>query len=76
MRVRSEYLNKHPNCEAKRPSICCFDATEIHHKKGRIGDNLTDSNYFLAVCRNCHNWIEDNPKMAKEFGFSLDRLSI
>jgi hypothetical protein len=42
--------------------------------KGRIGNLLTDPKYFLAVCRQCHNWIEEHPKEAKELGYSVSRI--
>lgn len=49
MVLRNEYLTKHPICE-----ICQIaPAIEIHHKKGRIGDNLFQ--HFCAICRDCHN---------------------
>lgn len=72
-KVRESYLNNNPNCEAKL-SCCTYEATEIHHKKGRIGNLLQDDAYFLAVCRNCHQWIELNPAEAKERSLSLSRL--
>ena len=53
---------------------CKRIATEIHHKASKIGKLYTDINNFLAVCRNCHTWIEENPKEAKELGFSKNRL--
>jgi hypothetical protein len=55
--------------ECKRPS------TQIHHKKGRIGDLLTNEEYFLAVCADCHTKIENHPEWAKEQGYSLSRLT-
>ena len=72
-KVREAYLESNPNCEAKLNG-CTFESTEIHHKKGRIGNLLQDDTYFLAVCRNCHHYIELNPIEAKEKGFSLSRL--
>lgn len=72
-KVREKYLSDNPNCQAKL-IICSYDATEIHHKKGRIGNLLQDDNYFLAVCRSCHRWIEENPAKSKELGLSLSRL--
>jgi hypothetical protein len=30
---------------------------------------------WLAVCRNCHTFIEENPEAAKEMGFSESRLT-
>jgi len=74
-KVREKYLDKHPSCEAKIDG-CHLEANQIHHKKGRIGNLLVDDNYFLAVCGNCHHWIENNPKEAKELGFSLNRLTL
>lgn len=71
--VRAETLSERKHCEARVPG-CTIRATEIHHMKGRIGSLLTDKRYFLAVCRNCHNYIEMNPLWAKEKGFSLSRL--
>ncbi len=49
-------------------------ATEIHHKKGRIGKLLCDIKYWLAVSREGHIKIENNPEWAKEQGYSLSRL--
>lgn len=49
-------------------------ATEIHHMKGRSGALLIDKRYWLAVSRKGHRFIEDNPKWAKDNGFSLSRL--
>lgn len=71
---RKEYLLIHPSCEAKIVSNCSMEATEIHHKAGRLGSLLVDDTNFLAVCRNCHQFIELNPKIAKELGFSTNRL--
>lgn len=67
------YLKENPICQAK---VKCYGSPsqDIHHKKGRIEELLFDKNYFLAVCRSCHNWIEANPTKAKEKGFSLNRL--
>lgn len=50
-------------------------ATEVHHKKGRIGKLLCDVKYWLAVSREGHIKIENNPEWAKEQGYSLSRLA-
>lgn len=50
-------------------------ATQIHHKKGRIGSLLCDVKYWLAVSDEGHKKIELNPKWAKEQGYSLSRLA-
>jgi frataxin-like iron-binding protein CyaY len=42
--------------------------------KGRSGALLNDKRYWLAVSRKGHRFIEDNPKWAKDNGYSLYRL--
>lgn len=49
--------------------------TDVHHKKGRIGSLLLNQKYWLAVSREGHQKIEENPEWAKEMGYSLNRLS-
>jgi hypothetical protein len=70
-KLRLIHLNKNPECE-----ICGSPATQIHHKAGRIGDLLTDTKYFLGCCFTCHEWIEHHPEKAKEFGYSINRLTV
>lgn len=66
--IRKVYLKDHPICE-----VCKVNKAEhIHHKRGRIGNNLFKD--FLAVCMPCHSKIEENPKWAKEMGYSLSRI--
>jgi len=68
------YKVKNPLCMAKL--IGCQKHTEdIHHKIGRIGDNLFDEKQWLPCCRSCHNQIEANPLFAKALGLSSSRLS-
>lgn len=49
--------------------------TDIHHKKGRIGSLLLDERYWVALSREGHKYVEENPDWAKEHGYSLNRLS-
>lgn len=49
--------------------------TDIHHMKGRIGSLFLDTRYWLAVSREGHKFIEENPIWAKENNYSLNRLS-
>lgn len=69
VKVRLDYLNEHSKCE-----VCEGSATEIHHKKGRRGNMLTNTEHFLAVCRPCHNRIENNREWAYEQGYLERRL--
>lgn len=76
-KVRAEYLREHPCCEVGLPGCggCDTRMLQIHHKKGRIGDLLTNKKYFLTVCYDCHIYIEAHPALARENGWSLSRLS-
>lgn len=62
-----------------------FEATEIHHMKGRQGyadqwakdcgiTLLLDERYWLAVSASGHRYIELHPQEAKDMGWSLSRL--
>jgi hypothetical protein len=71
---RKLFLLANPVCQAHLPT-CSSQATEIHHKRGKIGRDLIDMTNFLAVCRQCHHIIETKPILAKELGFSESRLT-
>ena len=66
--LRDEYLLSHPLCEVCNQR----KADQIHHRKGRDGDNLFS--HFLATCSECHRYIEDNPQFAKENNYSISRI--
>lgn len=66
--LAKDYLHKHPTCEVDG---CGNKATEIHHKARRHGGLLLEVRFFMAVCRKCHRWIEDNPKDAREKKYIL-----
>jgi hypothetical protein len=70
-KLRKLFLAEYTICQVKG---CKELPTEVHHKKGRIGKLLTDTRYFLGVCRECHNKIELEPTWAKENNYSLNRL--
>lgn len=70
MKLRNQFLEINDRCER-----CGGDATEVHHAAGRVGDNLIDTDNFVAVCRPCHQWIETHPTESKEQGYSRNRLS-
>ena len=57
--IRKVYLEENPACE-----VCGKQATQIHHKRGRIHDRLNDTAFFMAVCFECHHWIHHNPQIA------------
>jgi len=71
--LREEFLSKTENtfC-AVYPSI---PATQIHHMRGR-GKYLNDVSTWLAVSDIGHAWIEANPALARERGFTMSRLEL
>lgn len=73
LKKRRIFMEQNTTCQAKL-SNCSILSTDVHHRRGRVGDLLTDERYFLAVCRSCHDYIEAHPIFAKEKGFSLNRL--
>ena len=48
--------------------------TDVHHKKGRTGGLYLDETYWVALSREGHKFVEENPEWAKENGYSLNRL--
>lgn len=71
---RLAFLALHNNCQAKLVG-CTGKATDIHHSKGRLGDNYLNISTWFALCRACHSYLETNPEEAKELGFSESRLN-
>lgn len=70
--LRIEFLGKPENqiCPiTKQPT------TDIHHKKGRVGSLFLDTRYWVALSREGHKFVEENPEWAKENGYSLNRLT-
>ena len=43
-------------------------ATDIHHSRGRLGTLLTDTRWWFALCRECHDWVGANPDAARVYG--------
>lgn len=72
IKLRDAYLLEHPICEVKQ---CSAPATGVHHMAGRVGNLLTDTSKFLAVCMPHHLYIESHPIESKSMGYSLSRLS-
>jgi len=71
---RIEFLSRKENQKcAVYPSK---KATQVHHMRGRIGNLLTNESFWLAVSAEGHDYIEKNPEIAKEKGWSLSRLSV
>jgi hypothetical protein len=67
---RKVFLQNHSMCEAHIQGICTGLATECHHKYSGKDRNqyFVDETTWVAICRNCHNWIHANSKNAREIG--------
>ena len=68
-RMREEYFSEHPVCEFPG---CSSKDIQLHHKSGRIGENLFKD--FCSLCFIHHRWVEDNPEQAKLLNLSNNRL--
>ena len=68
-KVRKDYMAAHPRCELCNKA----DATDIHHKAGRWKGRLVDANFFMSLCRDCHEHIHKNPAWAYGNGYLIKR---
>jgi len=68
------FKEEHPFCQACLPGICTGKTHDVHHKAGRVADLLLDQEYWLAVCRQCHEWIETHPIEARDLGYSVSKI--
>lgn len=60
MKLRDAFLRSRPCCErcgraAKR---------DVHHTRGRAGGLLIAVQWWVALCRECHDWVAVNPRLA------------
>ena len=70
-RLRDKYFEENPICEFP---ACNSKKITLHHKRGRIGEFLTDKRHFCSLCQKHHRWVEENPLEAKKMGLSDSRL--
>jgi len=69
-KLRQRYLTENPLCMIK-VNGCTNGATDVHHTyagANREAFYLVQSTW-KAVCRNCHDFIHMNPKIAREMGW-------
>lgn len=62
-KLRARFLHDRPHCER-----CKKRATDIHHKRGRVGRLLCMTEHWAGLCRRCHDFVGNNPKEARELG--------
>lgn len=70
--LRIEFLGRPEN---QKCPITGKPTTDVHHMKGRIGRLLLDTRYWVALSRDGHKYVEENPEWAKANGYSLNRLT-
>lgn len=63
-KLRKVFLAANKLCER-----CGKKATDVHHKRGRIGRLLCMTEHWVSACRHCHDWIGANPTQARQEGF-------
>lgn len=68
-----QFKKDNPECKAKVNEYCTKKTEDPHHRRGR-GAYLLEVSTWLPVCRSCHSFIESNPNIAKEKGWSSSRL--
>lgn len=67
------FLNENPICKMKIPGLCVTKANTVQHLKGRIGDLLLDTKFWIPACLPCHQYATDHPAEAIDNGWSLLR---
>tara|TARA_R110001583_G_C5485364_1_gene394249 strand:+ start:389 stop:661 length:273 start_codon:yes stop_codon:yes gene_type:complete len=64
--LRPKYLSEHPTCECKG---CNRNSVDIHHTKKPRKKYMNAVDTWMAVCRTCHEEIENNKSWAREQGY-------
>lgn len=81
-KLRKIYLEAHPYCEVwlaehdlkyEGAPLEAPLSQDIHHRQGRQRAKLNDTSMWLAVCRELHNQIHNNPKWAYEMGYLVKK---
>lgn len=47
---------------------CLNEATQVHHLRGRHGELLNDTRYWLVVCDTCHKYIHSHGRESRQKG--------
>lgn len=46
-----------------------LDLSDVHHKRGRLGQLLLCKRFWMPVSRKGHQWIQDHPDEARKHGW-------
>lgn len=70
LKLRNRFLTDFSLCQIAVKG-CSVNATDVHHTYAGVNRDafyLVQSTW-LAVCRNCHDWIHAHPKESRAFGY-------
>ena len=70
LKLRNRFLTDFSLCQIAVKG-CSVNATDVHHTYAGVNRDafyLVQSTW-LAVCRNCHDWIHSHPKEARALGY-------
>lgn len=73
---RRVFLAEHPTCAAALPDLCTGQATQVHHRRGRVGADYLDETTWMGACLRCHMWIEAHRTESFERGWALPRNGV
>lgn len=62
---------KHPNGKhliSTSVTKCGNPKVDLHHSRGRVKALLCLTEFWIPLCRKCHDWVRDNPKDARWLG--------
>lgn len=68
-KVKRDYLKGRLRCERCQKWTNKLD---VHHSRGKNGSLRYDTRFFIAVCRPCHTWIDNNRAEARKLGLLCD----
>ena len=66
MKLRRKFLKENPICQCE----CDRKSVDVHHTRGRAGKMLNLTQFWLAVCRQHHDWVHLNPDQARRLGYT------
>lgn len=72
-KLAKKFKEDNPYCKARLDG-CTNLTADVHHMKSR-GVNLNKVEYWLPLCRSCHNKITVDSAFAIREGFSYSRLT-
>lgn len=75
--AKQEHFRESPGCQF--PGCCRSlrkgDLCDLHHKAGRNGPLLYRREFFATLCREHHEYVENNLSWSRENGWIIDLSS-